>query len=65
VDMLAGDLDREGHRRKAAILERQAFGAEAANLARVLMAIMLQDPAKTGLTETGPVTELPEFRGSG
>jgi hypothetical protein len=61
TDMLAGDLDREDHRRRAAILERQAFGAEAANMARVLMAAMLHDPAKTGLTETGPVPELPEF----
>lgn len=64
VDMLAGDLDREDHRRRAAILERQAFGAEAANMARVLMAAMLKDPAKTGLTETGPVPELPEFPGA-
>lgn len=64
ADMLAGDLDREDHRRRAAILERQAFGAEAANMARVLMAAMLQDPAKTGLTETGPVPELPVFPGA-
>jgi hypothetical protein len=63
ADMLAGDLDREEHRKRAAVLERQAFGAEAANLARILMAAMLRDPAKTGLTETGPVTELPEFPG--
>lgn len=64
TDMLAGDLDREDHRKRAAILERQAFGAEAANMARVLMAAMLKDPAKTGLTETGPVPELPEFPGA-
>jgi hypothetical protein len=64
ADMLAGDLDREDHRKRAAILERQAFGAEAANMARVLMAAMLQDPAKTGLTETGPVPQLPEFPGA-
>ncbi len=64
VDMLAGDLDREDHRKRAAILERQAFGAEAANMARILMAAMLKDPAKTGLTETGPVPELPEFPGA-
>lgn len=64
ADMLAGDLDREDHRRRAAILERQAFGAEAANMARVLMAAMLKDPSKTGLTETGPVPELPEFPGA-
>jgi len=64
ADMLAGDLDREDHRKRAAILERQAFGAEAANMARVLMAAMLKDPAKTGLTETGPVPELPQFPGA-
>jgi hypothetical protein len=64
ADLLAGDLDREDHRKRAAILERQAFGAEIANLARVLMAVMLQDPAKTGLAETGPVAELPEFPGA-
>lgn len=64
TDMLAGDLDREEHRKRAAILERQAFGAEAANHARILMAAMLRDPAKTGLTETGPVTELPGFGGA-
>jgi hypothetical protein len=64
ADMLAGDLDREEHRKRAAVLERQAFGAEAANHARILMAAMLRDPAKTGLTETGPVTELPGFGGA-
>jgi hypothetical protein len=64
VDMLAGDLDREDLRKKAAILERQAFGAEAANFARIQMAAMLRDPAKTGLTETGPVPELPGFPGA-
>jgi hypothetical protein len=63
ADMLAGDLDREDYRRRAAVLERQAFGAETANLARILMAAMLRDPAKTGLTETGPVTELPGIAG--
>ncbi len=54
-----GELDREDHRRQAAIAERQALGAEAANYARLLMAAMLKDPAKTGLTETGPTPELP------
>ena len=54
-----GELDREDHRRQAAIAERQALGAEAANHARLLMAAMLKDPAKTGLTETGPTPELP------
>lgn len=64
IEHLDGDLDREGHRRRAAILERQALGAELANWARVTMAAMLKDPAKTGLTETGPVPELPEFLGA-
>jgi hypothetical protein len=39
----------------AAVRERQAFGAELANYARHLMAVHLQDPAKTGMTETGPI----------
>ena len=55
VDHHEGELYREDHRRQAAIAERQALGAEAANYARILMAVMLHDPAKTGLTETGPV----------
>lgn len=59
VDHHDGELDREDHRRHAAIAERQALGAEAANYARLLMAAMLQDPAKTGLTETGPTPQLP------
>jgi hypothetical protein len=60
-----GELDREEQRRVAAIAERQALGAEAANHARVLMAAILGDPAKTGLTETGPVPEVPSSRGPG
>jgi hypothetical protein len=60
VDHHDGELDREDHRRKAAIAERQALGAEAANYARLLMAAMLRDPAKTGLTETGPVPQMPD-----
>jgi hypothetical protein len=59
VDHHDAELDRENHRRQAAIAERQALGAEVANYARILMASMLQDPAKTGLTETGPTLELP------
>lgn len=59
VDHHDGELDREDYRRQAAIAERQALGAEAANYARLLMAAMLQDPAKTGLTETGPIPQLP------
>jgi hypothetical protein len=54
-----GELDREDHRRNAAIAERQALGTEAANYARLLMAAMLRDPAKTGLTETGPTPQMP------
>jgi hypothetical protein len=59
VDHHDGELDREDHRRDAAIAERQALGAEAANYARLLMAAMLQNPAQTGLTETGPIPQLP------
>ena len=59
LDHHDGELDREDHRRQAAIAERQALGAEAANYARILMAGMLRDPAKTGLTETGPTPQLP------
>ncbi len=55
LDHHAGELDREDHRRKVAIAERQSLGTEAANYARYLMATMLADPAKTGLTETGPL----------
>jgi hypothetical protein len=64
IEQLDGDLDREDHRRRAAILERQALGAELANWARIMMAAALRDPAMTGLTETGPVPELPEFPGA-
>jgi hypothetical protein len=49
-DEACGDLvGRVGveHPRKAAIAERQALGTEAANYARLLMAAMLRDPAKT------------------
>ncbi|MGH3219395.1 MAG: hypothetical protein ACRDPY_11915 [Streptosporangiaceae bacterium] len=59
VDHHDGELDREDYRRQAAITERQALGAAAANYARLLMAAMLHDPAKTGLTETGPIPQLP------
>ena len=58
VDHNDGELDREDHRRKAAVAERQALGAEAANYARLLMAAMLRNPAQTGLTETGPSPQL-------
>jgi len=59
VDHHCGEFDRENHRRTVAITERQALGAEAANYARYLMAGMLQDPVKTGITETGPTPHLP------
>jgi hypothetical protein len=59
VDHHDGELDREDHRRQAAIAERQALGAEAANYARILMAVMLQDPSKTNLTELGPTPDNP------
>ena len=59
VDLHDADLDREDHRRQAAIADRQALGAEIANYARILMAIILQDPAKTGLTEAGPTPQMP------
>jgi hypothetical protein len=55
VDQCVGEFDREDERMTAAIRERQALGAELANYARHLMAVHLQDPAKTGVTETGPV----------
>jgi hypothetical protein len=59
VEHHAGELAREDHRRSAAITARKALGAEAANYARLLMAARMRDPAKTGITETGPVPELP------
>ena len=55
VDQCVGEFDREDERMAAAVRERQALGAELANYARHLMAVHLQDPAKTGVTETGPV----------
>jgi len=59
LELHDGELDREDQRRMAAIAERKALAAEAANYARVLMAGMMRDPAKTGITETGPVPQLP------
>ena len=53
-----GELQREDQRRNAAIADRQALGAEAANYARVRMAAMMRDPSKTGITETGPVPDM-------
>jgi hypothetical protein len=59
ADHHIGELDREDHRRLVAISERQALGAEAANYARILMAGLMRDPAKTGITETGPSPQPP------
>jgi hypothetical protein len=55
VDQCIGEFDLDDERRDAAIEERQAFGAELANYARQLMAQMMGDPAKTNITDTGPV----------
>jgi hypothetical protein len=49
------ELERQGRLRDHAIADRRALGMEAANYARVLMAIMMGDPVKTAVTETGPV----------
>lgn len=65
LDVHDSEFDREEQRRVAAVAERQALGAEAANHARILMAAILSDPAKTGLTETGPVPEMPPPWGEG
>jgi hypothetical protein len=65
VDHHEGELDREDERRLAAIADRQALGAEAANYARHLMATMMNDAAKTGISETGPTPELRTRPGAG
>jgi len=49
------ELQRQGRMRDHAIADRRALGMEAANYARVLMAAIMGDPAKTAVTETGPV----------
>lgn len=49
------ELERQERLRDHAIADRKALGAEAANYARLLMASMMGDPAKTGVTETGPL----------
>lgn len=49
-----GELERDGLRRDHARSERIALAAEAANYGRVLMAQLMQDPRKTGVTATGP-----------
>lgn len=65
LELHDGELQREDQRRLAAIADRKALAAEAANYARVLMASMMRDPAKTGITETGPVPEMPSPPGAG
>lgn len=59
VDLHNGELDREDARRRAAVTARKALGAEAAHHARLIMAAILGDPSKTGITGTGPIPELP------
>jgi hypothetical protein len=58
VDLCIGQFDQEDSRRRSAIGERQALGTELANYARYLMTKLLQDPARTNLTETGPLPRL-------
>ncbi|MGW5230428.1 hypothetical protein ACWEP5_36540 [Nocardia niigatensis] len=50
----SGEFERDLARHNQARADRQALGAEAANYARVLMAQHMQDPRKTGVTESGP-----------
>ncbi len=59
VTLHSGEFDRESSRRDAAIAERKALGAEAANYARVLIAQLKKDPRITDITETGPVIDQP------
>lgn len=47
------ELNREDERREALIASRKALGAEAANYARFLMAVMPQRPAIVALAKTG------------
>jgi hypothetical protein len=54
LEVFEAELQREDQRRVAAIAGCKALGAEAASYARILTAARLQDPAKTGLTKTGP-----------
>jgi hypothetical protein len=65
LELHDGELQREDQRRIAAIADRRALAAEAANYARVLMAGMMRDPAKTGVTETGPVPDMSASFGGG
>jgi len=55
MDHHGGEFDRDLARRDSARADRQALGAEAANYARVLMAQLMHDPRRTGVTDTGPL----------
>jgi hypothetical protein len=59
------ELEREDQRRNAAIADRQSLGAQAENYARILMATIMRDPAKTGVTETGPIPDMSTVFGGG
>jgi hypothetical protein len=54
-ELYDAEIERQGRMRDHAIADRQALGMEAANYARVIMAVQMRDPAKTAVTETGPV----------
>jgi hypothetical protein len=64
LDLHSGELDREDQLRIAAITSRKTLAAEAANYSRVIMASMMRDPAKTNVTQTGPVPEMPSPLGA-
>lgn len=57
IEQCLSDVDANDALRRAAIKDRQAFGAELAHHARELMAAHLRDPAKTNLTDSGPVPD--------
>lgn len=54
VEHQNGEHERDELRRDHARSERIALAGEAANYARVLMAQLMQDPRKTGVTAFGP-----------
>jgi hypothetical protein len=59
VDRFDEELRDEEKKKAAAIAQRKWLGTEAAHYARVRMAAIMGDPAKTGITETGPRPDLP------
>jgi len=65
LDRCDEELQAQADLRDHAITDRKGLGAEAANYARVVMAAMMRDPAKTGITETGPVHMPPIVLGAG